>query len=137
MLAGLLGMAALQTSEYFGTGKAPKRLGSAHPRAAPYQGFQASDAPFMIAAGNDKLWLSVCDVGRAAGTEKRRALRDRRVARANQKALEAILQREFSKRPKPNGSPSSTGTACRARRSTTTPKCSMTRRCAPRASSAT
>src|SRR5712692_3214190 len=61
MLAGLLGMAALQTSEYFGTGRSPQRLGSAHPRAAPYQGFQASDAPFMVAAGNDKLWRAVCD----------------------------------------------------------------------------
>ena len=61
MLGGLLGIAALQTSEYFGTGNTPRRLGSAHPRSAPYQGFQASDAPFMVAAGNDKLWRGVCD----------------------------------------------------------------------------
>lgn len=61
MLGGLLGIAALQTSEFFGTGKAPRRLGAAHPRSAPYQGFQASDAPFMVAAGNDKLWHGVCD----------------------------------------------------------------------------
>lgn len=66
MLGGLLGMAALQTSEFFGTGQVPKRLGSAHPRNAPYKAFKASDDYFVIAAGNDKLWQKVCElVGRA------------------------------------------------------------------------
>src|SRR5699024_7914528 len=37
MLGSLLGISALQTSEYFGTGASPKKLGSAHPRNAPYQ----------------------------------------------------------------------------------------------------
>jgi succinate---hydroxymethylglutarate CoA-transferase len=60
MLGCMLGISALQISEYFGTGKAPKRLGSAHPRNAPYQGFDGSDKPFAIAAGNDKLWAEVC-----------------------------------------------------------------------------
>lgn len=65
MLGGLLGMAALQTSEFFGTGQVPKRLGSAHPRNAPYKAFKASDDFFVIAAGNDKLWQTVCElVGR-------------------------------------------------------------------------
>ena len=41
ILGSLLGVSALQTSEYFGTGVAPRRLGSAHPRNAPYAGFQA------------------------------------------------------------------------------------------------
>jgi len=100
MLGGLLGMAALQTSEYFGTGKAPKRLGSAHPRAAPYQGFQASDAPFMIAAGNDKLWLSVCDVVGLPELKGDARFETGSLRATNQKALEAILQKEFSKRPK-------------------------------------
>jgi succinate--hydroxymethylglutarate CoA-transferase len=100
MLAGLLGIAALQTSEYFGTGKAPRRLGSAHPRAAPYQGFQASDAPFMIAAGNDKLWHDVCE---AVGmprlkTDPRFATNALRAK--NQQALEKILQSVFSGRTK-------------------------------------
>ena len=60
MLGSLLGVAALQTSEYFGTDQAPQRLGSAHPRNAPYQAFEASDTYFVIAAGNDKLWHEVC-----------------------------------------------------------------------------
>ncbi len=100
MLAGLLGIAALQTSEYFGTGKAPRRLGSAHPRAAPYQGFQASDAPFMIAAGNDKLWHAVCE---AIGmpqliTDPRFETNAQRAK--NQQELEKILQPVFATRTK-------------------------------------
>jgi crotonobetainyl-CoA:carnitine CoA-transferase CaiB-like acyl-CoA transferase len=66
MLGSLLGVAALQTSEYFGTGKTPRRLGSAHPRNAPYQAFKASDKYFIIAAGNDKLWA---EVAAACGVE--------------------------------------------------------------------
>ena len=38
MLGSLLGISALQTSEYFGTGAVPRRLGSAHPRNAPLPG---------------------------------------------------------------------------------------------------
>lgn len=60
MLGSLIGVAALQTSEFFGTDRAPRALGSAHPRNAPYQAFKAKDDYFIIAAGNDKLWESVC-----------------------------------------------------------------------------
>ncbi|MGG0175821.1 CaiB/BaiF CoA transferase family protein [Gottfriedia acidiceleris] len=62
MLGSLLGISALQTSEFYGTGMVPKRMGSAHPRNAPYQGFHAKDKPFVIAAGNDKLWKEVCEI---------------------------------------------------------------------------
>jgi crotonobetainyl-CoA:carnitine CoA-transferase CaiB-like acyl-CoA transferase len=62
MLGSLLGVAALQTSEYFGTKIAPKRLGSAHPRNAPYRGFDAKDRPFTVAAGNNKLWRDLCTI---------------------------------------------------------------------------
>lgn len=61
MLGSLLGISALQTSEYFGNKLPPQRLGSAHPRNAPYQAFEAADNYFIIAAGNDKLWEQVCE----------------------------------------------------------------------------
>jgi len=65
MLGATLGIAALQTSEYFGSGKDPVKLGSAHPRNAPYQAFRARDGYFGMAAGNNALWKSVCaTVGR-------------------------------------------------------------------------
>lgn len=99
MLDCLLGISALQTSEYWGTGVAPARLGSAHPRNAPYQAFDASDAQFIIAAGNDNLWREVCEA-----TGKLDLLDDPRFAgiaqRAkNQAALVDILQPVFRTRP--------------------------------------
>ena len=62
MLGTSLAVAALQTSEYFGTGKDPRKLGSAHPRNAPYQAFRAKDGHFGMAAGNNSLWHKVCDI---------------------------------------------------------------------------
>lgn len=98
MLGSLLGISALQTSEYYGTGRAPRRLGTAHPRNAPYQGYMAKDRMFVLAAGNDKLWRSVCEVaGRPELIDDERFATQ--VARAkNQKELTAILQPIFATR---------------------------------------
>lgn len=62
MLGATLGIAALQTSQYFGTGEDPVKLGSAHPRNAPYQVFRCKNGYFGMAAGNDALWKAVCAV---------------------------------------------------------------------------
>ena len=61
MLGTTLAIAALQTSEYFGSGKDPKKLGSAHPRNAPYQAFRCKDGHFVMAAGNDDLFRRACE----------------------------------------------------------------------------
>jgi crotonobetainyl-CoA:carnitine CoA-transferase CaiB-like acyl-CoA transferase len=62
MLGACLGVAALQTSEYFGTGRDPGKLGSAHSRNAPYQAFKAKDGYYAMAAGNDGLFKSAAEV---------------------------------------------------------------------------
>jgi crotonobetainyl-CoA:carnitine CoA-transferase CaiB-like acyl-CoA transferase len=95
MFATTIAMSALQTSEYFGTGRNPGKLGSAHPRNAPYQAFRSKDGHFAIAAGNNKLWQQVCElVGCTAllgdprfGTPTLRA--------ANQAALKDLLEVYF------------------------------------------
>jgi crotonobetainyl-CoA:carnitine CoA-transferase CaiB-like acyl-CoA transferase len=98
MIGSLIGVSALQTSEYFGNGKAPRRLGSAHPRNAPYQAFRAKDDYFVIAAGNDKLWRSVCEaVGTPELASDPRFVTQELRAR-NQTALVAILQPLFERR---------------------------------------
>ena len=61
MLGSLIGISALQTSEFFGTQNTPQALGSAHPRNAPYQAFRSKDEYFVIAAGNDRLWEEVAE----------------------------------------------------------------------------
>ena len=61
MLGSMLGIANLQTSELFGTGRDPVRLGSAHPMNAPYAAFCCRDGYFALAAGTNKLWESACE----------------------------------------------------------------------------
>ena len=95
MFATTIAMSALQTSEYFGTGRNPRKLGSAHPRNAPYQAYRASDGWFAIAAGNNKLWTQVCGI---AGTPE--LLADARFGTptqraANQAALRDLLEARF------------------------------------------
>ena len=98
MLGSLIGVAALQTSQYFGTGAAPEALGSAHPRNAPYRSFAASDGYFIIAAGNDKLWGEVAEaIGKPELTNDPRF--DTQSLRAqNQDELLSILQPVFETR---------------------------------------
>ncbi len=65
MLGSMLGIANLQTSELFGTGRDPVRLGSAHPMNAPYAGFRCRDGDVALAAGTNKLWEAACEgIGR-------------------------------------------------------------------------
>ena len=99
MFGCTLGIAALQTSEFFGNGRSPVKLGSAHPRNAPYQAFQAGDGYFAIAAGNHKLWLDVCrvvDLPELVADVRFGSTTDRA---ANQEALKELLERVFTQRP--------------------------------------
>jgi len=98
MLGATLGFAALQTSEYFGTGKDPRKLGSAHPRNAPYQAFRAEDDYFVMAAGNDRLWSSVCRVVGRPELEKDTRFVSTAARTANQVELCALLEAVFAAR---------------------------------------
>lgn len=95
MLGATLGIAALQTSEYFGSGRDPVPMGSAHPRNAPYRVFRSADGYFGMAAGNNALWQAVCQT-----LQRPDLLADERFAtpttRAqHQGALLDILELEF------------------------------------------
>lgn len=98
MLGSLIGVAALQTSEYFGTGRPGRRLASAHPRNAPYQAYRAKDDYFIIAAGNDGLWRQVAEaVGLPELVQDPRFLTQPDRAN-NQEALAGILEQRFKLR---------------------------------------
>jgi crotonobetainyl-CoA:carnitine CoA-transferase CaiB-like acyl-CoA transferase len=43
-------------------GIVPGPMGTAHPNICPYQAFHASDRPFILAAGNDRLFRRTCEV---------------------------------------------------------------------------
>ena len=99
MLGCMLGISSLQTSEYFATGVTPKRLGSRHPKNAPYQGFQAQDDRFIVAAGNDKLWHTVCDVVGQPELKQDVRFADVNLRAKNQKQLADLLQPIFAGKP--------------------------------------
>lgn len=96
MLGAMLGIANLQTSELFGTGRDPVALGSAHPMNAPYAAFRCRDGYIALAAGTDKLWQAACE-----GIGRIDLSRDPRFASpglraANQDELRDLLEREFA-----------------------------------------
>jgi formyl-CoA transferase len=99
MLSATLAVSALQTSEYFGTGKDPRKLGSAHPRNAPYQAFKAQDGYFGLAAGNDSLWRGVCKVVARPDLLEDERFTTTTLRAANQEALKVILEAEFARLP--------------------------------------
>ena len=99
MFGATLAIAALQTSEYFGTGRNPVKLGSAHPRNAPYQAYAAQDGWFAIAAGNNRLWAQVCAVvGVDELLDDQRFLTPTLRAR-HQGDLKALLDPHFARQP--------------------------------------
>ena len=51
-----------QAANYLIGGVVPERMGTAHPNIVPYQSFHASDRPFILAAGNDRLFARTCEV---------------------------------------------------------------------------
>jgi len=96
MLGATLGIAALQTSQFFGTGVDPVKLGSAHPRNAPYQVFRCQGGYFGMAAGNDSLWKSVCDVIGRPDLHADARFANTGLRAANQEALRDILEDIFA-----------------------------------------
>ena len=97
MLGATLGIAALQTSEFFGSCRDPLPLGSAHPRNAPYRVFRSRDGYFGMAAGNNSLWRAVCEA-----LAREDLLLDPRFQTPTTRAqhqddLLVLLEREFAK----------------------------------------
>ncbi|MTI43736.1 crotonobetainyl-CoA:carnitine CoA-transferase CaiB-like acyl-CoA transferase [Roseibium hamelinense] len=53
---------ANQALNFFVSGKAPKRLGNAHPNIVPYQVFEVRDGHLIVAVGNDGQFAKLCAV---------------------------------------------------------------------------
>lgn len=102
MMGTSLAIAALQTSEYFGTGCDPVKLGSAHPRNAPYQAFRAQDDYLVMAAGTQALWETVCKILRSETLLQDPRFASTALRAKNQLALkeliEAVLQGDTAAR---------------------------------------
>jgi crotonobetainyl-CoA:carnitine CoA-transferase CaiB-like acyl-CoA transferase len=51
-----------QAANFLVGGVIPRAMGSEHPNIVPYQAFDAADRPFIVAAGNDRLFARTCEV---------------------------------------------------------------------------
>jgi crotonobetainyl-CoA:carnitine CoA-transferase CaiB-like acyl-CoA transferase len=80
-------------------GLVPSALGTAHPNIVPYQAFHASDRPFIVAAGNDRLFRRMCDVtGHAEWADDERFVTNQaRVV--NRESLVSMLSAVLATRP--------------------------------------
>jgi crotonobetainyl-CoA:carnitine CoA-transferase CaiB-like acyl-CoA transferase len=61
LLDSQIALLAYQNTNYFATGKAPKRIGNLHPNIVPYQPFRTRDGAVILACGNDNLFRKFCD----------------------------------------------------------------------------
>jgi crotonobetainyl-CoA:carnitine CoA-transferase CaiB-like acyl-CoA transferase len=61
LLGSQIAWLANQASNTLNAGVVPGLLGTAHPSIVPYQAFQASDGPFMLAVANDAIWKRFVD----------------------------------------------------------------------------
>jgi crotonobetainyl-CoA:carnitine CoA-transferase CaiB-like acyl-CoA transferase len=98
LLDSQIALLAYQNTNYFATGKPPKRIGNLHPNIVPYQPFRTADGEVIIACGNDNLYRKFCE---AAGcpelaTDARFATNGKRVE--NRTELTRLLQGIFATR---------------------------------------
>ena len=60
LLGSTLSLLVNQAQNAFTTGRPPIRRGNAHPNIAPYEAFDASDRPIVIAVGSERQWPRMC-----------------------------------------------------------------------------
>jgi formyl-CoA transferase len=92
-------MLANQASNALISGKDPPRQGNTHPNIVPYQPFDASDQPIIIAVGNDRQFArlaEMCDHPEWA-KDQRFATNGARVA--NRSDMVTLVAESISRRP--------------------------------------
>lgn len=60
LLDSQIALLAYQNTNYFATGKPPKRIGNLHPNIVPYQPFRTQDGSVILACANDNLYRKFC-----------------------------------------------------------------------------
>jgi crotonobetainyl-CoA:carnitine CoA-transferase CaiB-like acyl-CoA transferase len=88
-----------QAANFLLGGVVPRPMGSAHPNIVPYQLFETADRPFILAAGNDRLFARTCEVIGLPqlAQDDRFATNESRVR--NREQLIPLMQEVFSRRP--------------------------------------
>jgi crotonobetainyl-CoA:carnitine CoA-transferase CaiB-like acyl-CoA transferase len=98
LLDSQIALLAYQNTNYFSTGKPPKRIGNLHPNIVPYQPFRTKDGAVILACGNDNLFRKFCDAAgqSALASDPRFASNGRRVE--NRAEMTRLLGEVFKQR---------------------------------------
>jgi crotonobetainyl-CoA:carnitine CoA-transferase CaiB-like acyl-CoA transferase len=62
LLSSLLSALANQAQGYVGAGVVPERMGNRHPSISPYETFPTQDRQLVLAVGNDRQFVTLCDL---------------------------------------------------------------------------
>jgi crotonobetainyl-CoA:carnitine CoA-transferase CaiB-like acyl-CoA transferase len=98
LLDSQIALLAYQNTNYFATGRPPRRIGNLHPNIVPYQPFRTADGEVIVACGNDNLYRKLCQTAGCGelAADPRFATNGRRVE--NRAELTRLLQEVFSRR---------------------------------------
>ena len=98
LLDSQIALLAYQNTNYFATGKPPKRIGNLHPNIVPYQPFKTADGDVILACGNDNLFRKFCEAAECTelADDARFTSNGKRVE--NRAELTRLLQTVFARR---------------------------------------
>lgn len=88
-----------QAANYLLGGVVPGPMGNQHPNIVPYQLFETADRPFILAAGNDKLFRLTCEVAGRAELADDPAFSTNEARVRNRADLIPVLQEIFRTKP--------------------------------------
>ena len=96
MLDAQVAWLTYQAGYYFAYGRAPQRLGKAHPTLVPYQAFMAKDGKyFNVAVGSERLWERFCQAVKREDLKDHPDYATNGVRVENRAALAPLLQEYF------------------------------------------
>ena len=92
MLDAMIALQPLVVARYLAAGVAPMRVGNRHPLSAPFGVFRASDASFVVAVLNDKLFAALTTVIGAPDAARDPRFATDTLRSANEPALRALIE---------------------------------------------
>lgn len=99
MLDGQLAILESAVMRYAVTGKAPGPMGNRHPSITPFEVFETADRPMIIAAGNDALFVKLCQALGLNGLPADARFRDNRTRTEHPEELKEILEAVLRQKP--------------------------------------
>ena len=95
LLESQIAWLANQASNYLVGGMEPTRMGNAHPNIVPYQVFDASDSPFVLAVANEMHWSRFCAAMNMTELERDERFAGNAARIANRDTLIGLLKERF------------------------------------------